>query len=107
VFAEAALALAELLGEGSGEELVRRVRLDAPDRAALLVEWLEELVFLCETEGLVPERVEELELGQTSLQATVAGHAATPRTLVKAITYHDLAFERRGGEWFARLVLDV
>lgn len=107
VFAEAALALAELLGDGGGQEVVRRVALEAPDRASLLVEWLEELVFLSESEGLVPERVADVELGATSLRASVAGRRSAPRSLVKAVTYHDLAFEQRSRAWFARLVLDV
>lgn len=107
VFAEAALALAELIGDENGEPVTREVHVAASDSATLLAEWLGELVFLAETEGFVAEKVLALELGDRSLQATVAGRTSTPRQLVKAVTYHDLVLEQRDGGWFARVVLDV
>jgi SHS2 domain-containing protein len=107
VFADAALALAELIDGGRGEAATRRLRVEAADRAALLVEWLSELLFLAETDAFVAEEIGELELAEGSLSATASGRTATPRHLVKAITYHDLVLEERGGGWFARIVLDV
>jgi len=58
VFAEAVLALAELIGDEEGEPGMRRIAADAADRATLLAAWLEELVFLAETEGFVAQDVE-------------------------------------------------
>lgn len=107
VFAEAAGALAELIGEEGGEPTTREVGVVATDRAALLAEWLGELVFLAETEGFVPEALLELDLDDLSLRATVAGRRSAPRQLVKAVTYHELVFEEREEGWFARVVLDV
>ena len=107
VFVDAALALADLIGDERGDPLSLRVRVEAADRASLLVEWLNELVFLAETEGLVAEELRELELRERTLEATVTGRRTEARQLVKAVTYHDLVFERRGGGWFARVVLDV
>jgi SHS2 domain-containing protein len=107
VFAEAALALVELIGEEGGEPVTREVWVAASDPETLLAEWLGELVFLAETEGFVAEKVLALELGDRSLQASVAGRTSTPRPLVKAVTYHDLVLEQREGGWFARVVLDV
>jgi len=107
VFAEAVLALAELIGDEEGEPGMRRIAADAADRATLLAAWLEELVFLAETEGFVAQDVVELDVRERSLRGAVAGRSSTPRQLVKAVTYHDLAFEEREGSWFARLVLDV
>ena len=107
VFVDAALALADLIGDERGDPLSLRVRVEAADRASLLVEWLNELVFLAETEGLVAEELRELELRERTLEATVTGRRPEARQLVKAVTYHDLVFERRGGGWFARVVLDV
>lgn len=107
VFADAALAFAELAGGVGAEPATREVRLEAADRATLLVDWLSELVFLADTDGFVADRVVELELGEGSLRATLAGRVGTPRQLVKAATYHDLVLDRRGDGWFARVVLDV
>jgi SHS2 domain-containing protein len=108
VFADALLALAELLAdEGQGPATRFEVGASAPDRAALLADWLSELLFLAETESFVPERLERLELSDTSLSATVSGHIGHPSPLVKAVTYHDLVLEPVEGGWRARVVLDV
>jgi SHS2 domain-containing protein len=107
VFAEAALALAELIGAEDGEPATREVRVAASDPATLLAEWLGELAFLAETEGFVAEKVLALELADRSLHASVTGRTSAPRPLVKAVTYHDLVLEQREGGWFARVVLDV
>ena len=79
----------------------------AADRAALLAAWLEELVFLAETEEFVPERVAEMELAPGTLRARVEGRHATPRHLVKSVTYHRLEVRRDATGWVARVVLDV
>jgi SHS2 domain-containing protein len=101
-------AFAELAGEATGAPQVHEVELEAPDPAALLARWLEELVFLAETEGLVPEDAELVLCNtSTSLRATVRGRAGEPRPLVKAVTYHGLAFAHEGDLWRARVVLDV
>jgi SHS2 domain-containing protein len=111
VFVEAAAALRELLagggGEAAGEPVARDVSLRAPDRAALLADWLGELAFLAESEGFVPDRVEALELAGTQLEATVRGHTGSPPHLVKAVTYHGLTLARQASGWRATVVLDV
>jgi SHS2 domain-containing protein len=108
VFADALAALGELLGEEPGGTAARHeIRVSAPDRAALLAEWLSELVFLAETEAFVPERVVGLEFLDDSVLATVEGRRGDPPHLVKAVTYHRLEFRRDGDVWRARVVLDV
>ena len=105
---EALLALAELLGDGSaGEPLERRVTLEARDRPTLLAAWVDELVYLAETDDLVPERAPALELAGNRLTATVAGRRAAPPHFVKAATYHRLSFEPGDGGFRATVVLDV
>jgi SHS2 domain-containing protein len=110
VLEEAVRALAELLGVdagGDGADARRSVAVDAADRPALLAAWIEELAFLAESEGFVPLRVVELDLGAGGLRATVAGVLDEPPPLVKAVTYHRLAFEPSGTGYVARVILDV
>jgi SHS2 domain-containing protein len=108
VFEDAFEAFAELVGDGAGDGDERRdVSLAGDDRAALLVDWLEELVYLADVQQFVPERIEQLRVHERTLTATVVGHLGDPRSLVKAVTRHDLAFEARDGGWRARVVLDV
>jgi SHS2 domain-containing protein len=106
VFAEALRALGELLAsEGAPARLV--VTAAGDDRAALFAAWLEELVFVAETEGFVPEAVEEVVLEPGRVRARIAGRRGRPPHLVKAVTYHRLSFEPADGGWRAVAVLDV
>jgi SHS2 domain-containing protein len=110
VFSEALRAVAELLGSEDGEAHVaasHSVLVEGADRARLLAGWLEELAFLAETEGLVPERAEELRLAPGRVSARVVGVRGAPPHLIKAVTLHGLAFERSDQGWRARVVLDV
>lgn len=92
----------------------RRVRgaVEAETVEDLVVDTLSQLLWVAETEGLVlddirievgPDRVRlEFDAGGVSLdQAEVEGPP------IKAVTYHDLAIERRGGEWYGRVYFDV
>jgi SHS2 domain-containing protein len=108
VFDEALTAVAELIGEGGGPIVTREIEVEADEPALLLVEWLNELLYLGEAEQFVPERVVALELGEGRLRATVEGRRGEPRQLVKAVTLHRLELD--GDDtvgWHARVVLDV
>ena len=110
IFREAFAALAELLGDANGDDgepARHEVNLSDGDRAGLLVRWLEEVIFLAETRGFVPEALVALALCDERLSATVAGRSGDPSALVKAVTYHDLELRREHGRWYARVVLDV
>jgi SHS2 domain-containing protein len=111
VFVEALRALSELLGGDapageSGREW-RDVIAVGDERAVLLAAWLEELNFLAETEGFVPEAVDAIDLDHGRLSARVRGRLGDPPHLVKAVTYHRLSFEPVDGHWQAVAVLDV
>jgi SHS2 domain-containing protein len=110
VFRQAVHALRELLEEetpASGAQVELPVEAEATDRGALLAEWLAELVFLAETEGLVPEEARDLVVGEDSVTAVVVGRTCEPRHLVKAVTYHDLELHRDRDGWRGNVVLDV
>jgi SHS2 domain-containing protein len=115
VFEEALAALGGLLAERAGgekedteaEPARLEVSASAPDRATLLAEWLSELAYLAESEGLVPTRAECLELTDNALHATVVGRRASPPHLVKAVTYHRLGIWEEDKTWRARVIFDV
>jgi SHS2 domain-containing protein len=108
VFTEALGAVAELMEGGSGGAAARHeIAVSAPDRATLLAEWLNELVFLAETQGFVPGSIEAISIGDRELEARVAGDRGAPRPLVKAVTYHRLKLEKHNGTWRARVIFDV
>jgi SHS2 domain-containing protein len=108
VFEDALAALSELLDvETAADTELRPVVVCSPDRPALLAAWLEELVFLAESEGFVATAVQALELRSDALTATITGVVDDPPPLVKAVTYHRLEFESSGSGYVARVVLDV
>lgn len=111
VFREATAALAELLVSEApshpGEPRPIAVAISGHDRALLLADWLDELVFYADADRLVPEAVERFELGDAGLCATVTARPGDPRPLVKGVTHHRLTFERSPHGFRARLVLDV
>jgi SHS2 domain-containing protein len=109
VFEDALHALAELLDfDATQATSRRRLTVAAPDRPALLATWLEELVFLAESEGFVATEVLSLDVTSgDAISATVAGAVGDPPPLVKAVTYHRLAFDCAGDRCLARVVLDV
>jgi SHS2 domain-containing protein len=106
VLGQALRAFAELAGKGHGELVERPVVVETGDLPALLVAWLDELVYLAETEGLVPEAA-ELSLDGFRLSGLVRGRRGEPRPLVKAVTLHRLRFRPEDGVWRGRVVLDV
>jgi SHS2 domain-containing protein len=108
VFEQGFEAMRELLdAEGGDRAPPRVIRLEAPDRAALLADWLAELAFVAESEGFVPERLASLQLEGSRLLAELLGRSGRPPHLVKAATYHRLSFERSGPGWRATVILDV
>ncbi len=108
VLAEAAGAIASLLVDRlQRTPTTCEIEVSANDRPALLVAWLDELVYLAETDGFAPERIVKIGCSERSARATVEGRSGRPTHLVKAVTYHDLAFKRCGERWQGRVVLDV
>jgi SHS2 domain-containing protein len=106
VFADALLAFAELAGRRAGDER-RTIELEADDRGLMLVDWLNELVYLADSNGFVPASLDELRLADGRLTATVSGSTGRPRPLVKAVSLHGLRYAREADGWQARVVLDV
>ena len=116
VLADALSAIGELLEDeeqspgcnAAPAPLERRaLHAGARDRPALLAAWLEELLFLAESEGFIPLQIADLSIDADCLRATVVGRMGAPRPLVKAVTYHRLEFEPTDGGYRARVVFDV
>lgn len=111
LFVEAARGLAELsLGRQQARPSgsPRTLSLEARDPAALLVDWLNELIYLAETERWVALEFEEVEATSTTLRLQARG-ATLDRapSLVKAATLHGLHLVRENGLMQADVVLDV
>jgi SHS2 domain-containing protein len=89
----------------------RELAIEAPDREALLVDWLRELLYIQVAEELLFRAAEIAELHETKLVARVAfqapSEAARVHRELKGVTYHNLELARRGEGWYARIVFDL
>lgn len=111
VLHQAALALSGIMVPGSpppGPEQLHEIELEAPDRAALLIAWLNELLYLAEHERWLPSRIDIQEATETRLRASAWGRVMDRApSLVKAATWHGLRFDARDGAYEAQVLFDV
>lgn len=86
----------------------RTVEVHAPDRDALLVEWLNELIYVAETESWVAVEIETESATDTALRVHARGVTVeeTPAR-VKAATFHGLRVMPVPGGLEVEVVLDV
>ncbi len=103
-FANAARGLFSLITELEDVEETeyRDIELTAPDQESLLVEWLNELIYLFDAEQIIFKRFDIAQLSQTHLKARSYGHKVDSskhklKMGVKAATYHMLKIEKSNG----------
>ncbi len=78
------------------------------DRASLLVQWLNEMVYLCEVEQWLPAVVEEVrERGETVWLRASGVSLTRPFVLVKAATLHGARVSEDSEGLTAEVTLDI
>jgi SHS2 domain-containing protein len=114
VFSNAALALFSLITEldDVGEDLKYDVEVASEDRESLLVEWLNELIYLFDAEHVLLKRFDIKSLSNTQLKATCYGEKFDParhriKTGVKAATYHMLRIDKDNKGYKAQVIFDI
>ena len=110
LFANAAYGMFSLMADLSAITPVvhRRVHLQAPDQEALLVDWLNELLYLHEAEGEVYSSFDIQALSPTELSATVEGDKTEAVTkVIKAATFHDLEITKTEDGYAATITFDI
>ncbi len=86
----------------------RPIELEATDRVALLVDWLNELVFLAESERWVGLEFDVREMAERWILARVRGVVVPePPAVVKAATLHLARISHRDGILEAEVIFDV
>ena len=103
-FANAARGLFSLITELEDIEEVeyRDTELTASDQENLLVEWLNELIYLFDAENIIFKRFDITHLGDTQLKARSYGNTVDSskhkiKMGVKAATYHMLKIDKGNG----------
>lgn len=84
------------------------VTVEGTDHESVLVNWLNELLYLHETRGEAYSAFDIHELSSHGLRATVGGeHTEAIEMIIKAATYHDLAISETSGGFVVTVVFDV
>ncbi len=114
IFSNAALGLFSLITEPEsiGEELQRKLEVVAEHRDSLLVEWLNELIYLFDAEHLLFNRFDIDSLTGNKLKATCYGEKFDPlrhklKLGVKAATYHMLRLDKHSNAYRAHVLFDI
>ncbi len=114
LFSNAALALFSLITdtESIAEKLQRDLKINSDGRDNLLVEWLNELIYLFDAEQTLFNRFEIESLSHKQLKATCYGEKFDPsrhkiKTGVKAATYHMLKVDKNNDGYMAQVIFDV
>lgn len=90
----------------------REVRAQGDTRETLLVNWLNDCLYLHDVEGFVARRIDFAIFEERRLHSLLWGEEVDPArhrlgTIVKAATYHQLTIRRANGGWEIRVILDI
>ncbi|MBI5280472.1 MAG: archease [Candidatus Solibacter usitatus] len=114
LFIQAAHALVEVALDPSGAVAFepREVTATGSDEGELLVNWLNEVLFLLDGRRWVPARFEAVSIEEGGVVGRVLGEARDdtrhrPRIVVKAATFHQLRIGEQNGVWEAEVYLDI
>lgn len=114
LFLHAAQALVEIALDPSAARAYapRQLAASGSGFEELLVNWLNEVLYLLDGERFVPARFEALWFEQGAVMAHLLGERRDdarhpPRIVVKAATFHQLSIREHNGRWEAEVYLDV
>ena len=106
---DAVLGSFELIGKGKDEGVEFEVEVHSPTRQDLVVDLLQQVVAQCEIREVSPVSAHVLEANEKEPMARVIirGENIVPPNQIKAVTYHLLKVEKKGGDWHFNVLFDV
>jgi SHS2 domain-containing protein len=110
LFEQAAKGMTDLIGQVQDNTslIPRPITIQAADLETLLVSWLEELLFILETENLMLSSSSVQLPSETQLLATIGLQPVEERWKeIKAVTYHDLEVRETNEGFEVTIVFDV
>jgi protein archease len=93
-------------------QVSREIDAEGHDIVSLLIAWLNELIFLFDTEFLIFRQFEILDFTETQLKGRASGESYDAdrhelSSAIKAVTWHEAAVERTDGGYKARIIFDI
>ncbi len=112
-FANAVYALEEIISKDKIEkEIKKEIRISGKDIQGLLYNFLEEFLFLLDSEGFIVSKIDKMkiDLKKFKLIAVISGDNINKyKTIrdVKAITYNEMFIKKKNNKFIAQVVVDV
>lgn len=111
LFQNAAFALAvnqKGNSEFKGECLIKKIKIKAKDQNFLLIDFLNQLLFLSDTEEKVFGEVKIKRLDEKNLEGEAYGYKYRELNLeIKAATYHEIEIKKEKGTFVAEIIFDI
>lgn len=114
LFRNAGLGMYSLITDPGNITPQKSIEIDAKGDSpeALLIVWLNELIFHVDAYGFIGREIHIHELKDTVIRSEVTGEDFDPERhdrglLIKAATYHKLRFERKEDHWEADVIFDI
>ena len=114
LYANAAMAMLAIAGDPEAAQAREeyRIEVESGDREGLMVDWLNEVLYWYDGKLVAFREIRVEAISDERIEAVGIGEARDPerhraRLVVKAVTYHQLRIEERGGEWIAEVYLDI
>ncbi|PJA84819.1 MAG: hypothetical protein CO145_00515 [Candidatus Nealsonbacteria bacterium CG_4_9_14_3_um_filter_37_13] len=110
LFLNAIVGMFEEAGyESEGEEIKREIKISSLDLPSLLVDFLSEVLYLCEVNREVYHKVLFKNLTEKELKGILIGKPLKRMGVhIKAVTYHDLDIHQKEDKtWQATILFDI
>jgi SHS2 domain-containing protein len=114
VFANAATGMASLIVDLDeiGDHIERDIELASYDEENLLVEWLNELLYIFDVEHILFKRIEVSNLHNATIKAVCFGDRIDfqrhrVKREIKAATYHMLTLSKEQNVYSAQIIFDI
>lgn len=110
-FSNAALAMFSIMVDTKKvkNNIKKEIKVKGKDKKSLLYNFLEELLFLLDTENFLLNKVEKLEIKNNELKATIVGDKINKRYEilgeVKAVTYNSMEIKEK--PYMVQVVVDL
>ena len=98
--------------EQVSNQVSREIVVDGHDSVSLLIAWLNELIFLFDTEYLIFREFNIDDLSETHLKGHASGEPYDAQrhdlsSAIKAVTWHEAIVERTESGYKARVIFDI
>ncbi len=89
----------------------KTIELYAPDKESMLVDFLNEILYLINVKNWLPAKIVELNIDENNLKSVINGEKfSSPdiiKTEIKATTYHNINIKKNVDTWETKVYFDL